>query len=111
MKYARYIEFNDNEGETWHRFIPMTDPCLDKFLDVMKLVEDSDDTYSIEIDREGKVVQYDESYVKVLVDESAMYMNGYMDAYAVCNINEDIFKYVGDYEEAYETLYKMGWAK
>ncbi|AFN37423.1 hypothetical protein [Vibrio phage TCU_VP02_YC] len=116
MKYVRYTEFNDHEGETWHRFIPMTDPCLDKFLDVMKLVEDDpEEAYSIEVDANGKLVQYDESYVKVLVDEAAMYMSGYMNMYAVCNINEKLFEWVADVdndvEAVCEMLYKMGWAK
>lgn len=42
-------------------------------------------------------------------------MSGYMDMYAVCNINEKLFEWVADVENDVEAvcemLYKMGWAK
>lgn len=92
MKYARFIERNDNEGETWIRWIPETDKklsVLKEYLATIDLEEEGfdSDAYELELYDDGDIVLYDEAYVNVTLEETE-FMCGYFYKYAVCNIHE-----------------------
>lgn len=106
LKYARINEFNDNEGETWSRFIREDDPLLDKMREYVKKLQKADDCYINEsywfTDR-----LYTQVEVDLLCEEDAC---GYMEQFAIAKINEKFdFEYIDD-EQAYEMVYKLGWA-
>lgn len=111
MKYVRYVEVNDNEGETWTRWIAETDPnlpALKQLLENNKFDEEFD--YSFETyEDSNELVLYDEEYVQVTIDEVLMNdLSGYFDFYGRATIKDSIHTVDADEGEA---LYKLGHLK
>ncbi|QZI87651.1 hypothetical protein MYOV011v1_p0384 [Vibrio phage 6E35.1a] len=111
MKYVRYVERNDNEGETWIRWLKETDPLLSVLKEYLSRIsleaEGFDpDAYELETYEDGELVLYDEAYVKATLDESD-YHDGYFDAYRVVAINSKFsLDWIKDGDPA-EQLYKL----
>lgn len=115
--FVRFTEFNDHEGETWHRFISVNDPNLSKLQDIVSklddLYEDEESPYGFKMDADGELVTFPESKVDVFCDDDDDEC-GYYDKYGVSQISElnlekpdnvDSFEFYDD------QVYKLGWAK
>lgn len=117
--YFRYIETNDNEGETWNAFIKM--PATDKehelfnklqaILSKLDTFEDLEDSFSIELNKDGNVEAYTEKEVEMLLREVDFSDVGYMSPYFKGEIKESIldldFKECDDFD-LLDEVYKMG---
>lgn len=98
--YHRYVEFNDNEGETWSRFVPVPETeeeknSLQLLQDVISVFdkeqEDFDeelfDEFYFEENSEGGLATYTEEQVSLLCEENFFSKNGYKEAYGISTIN------------------------
>lgn len=122
--YHRYVEFNDNEGETWSRFVPVPETeeeknSLQLLQDVISVFdkeqEDFDeelfDEFYFEENSEGGLATYTEEQVSLLCEENFFSKNGYKEAYGISTINPDKLNKVHNFEDAFEILYKLNWTK
>ncbi len=111
MRYARYTERNDNEGETWHRWIPENDPKLGMLKEYLESIDFAaegfgDDTYELEVGEDGELFFYNEEYVNVTLEETDYVDGGYFDTYRITSI-VDVFTLDWLKLDPAEALYKL----
>jgi hypothetical protein len=125
IEYIRYSEFCDNEGETWHRFIPLTvngetNTALDNFRTAVDKVSEcyesdgEESPYWFCGTDEGKVKLYSQAHVDVLLEENSNSNCGYHEEYGISNIkdlNMNISKETDNFEHFDSQIYKLQWEK
>ncbi|MDK9790000.1 hypothetical protein [Vibrio sp. D431a] len=114
-KYVRFTEWNDHEGERWHRFIDMNDPNLPVLESIVNSLSGEEDCpYKFKRDESGELALYSEESVNMII-ESFDDDCGYMDAYDRAEVKEDLQDKVPSGKDSFEffdsQIYKMQWAK
>jgi hypothetical protein len=97
LNWYKFTEHNDNEGETWHFFIQLTQQEHNHIFDMLNNCDGLEDYYQI------SDVPVDETELDVLVKHTD---SGYMDTYNKVKppYKTDILKL--DEEEAEDWFYK-----
>lgn len=121
--YIRFNEKNDNECETWSRFLHVTDPNLDKLAYLVDICQNSNvdyikEAYSFTLNADKTAMrEYTPQEVLLLLEENA-YDEGWENPFGVGKVwdkletTDDDNNFNGDTEEmAFEYLYKLNWYK
>lgn len=125
VEYVRYSEFCDNEGETWHRFIPLTvngekNKALENFsIAVAKLSEEFKDEYDgspygFYLEDDGTMKKYSQAHVDILLEENADSECGYHEEYGVSNVKDldlNVPEGTDNFEHFDSQIYKLQWEK
>lgn len=116
--FFRYIEKNDDEGETWSVFIKMPETESEQLaFDALSLIVESasknlsNNQFTIQKSEDGDLIEYDADFVERIMNENEFSLCSYMNAYNYGIIPENLIPFAeqvkNDPSFAEEMLYKV----